>query len=94
MQKLNIFLAEFVCIEYLKSEFHPFNANAKKISKLSSISDVEKAAQKKMMLRVIVTVAIVGLMVFDEASSAFLSDGVAKFNFTKLHDGSDGYDFE
>ena len=83
-----------MCIEYSKSEFHPLNANAKRLCKLRSISDVEKAAQKKMMLRIIVTVAIVGSMLFDEASSAFLSDGVAEFNFTKLHDGSDGYDFE
>lgn len=47
-----------------------------------------------MLLSAVVIVTIVASTLFVGKSSAFLSDGVAEFNFTKLHDGSDEYDFE
>ncbi|XP_055316904.1 uncharacterized protein LOC129576220 [Sitodiplosis mosellana] len=47
-----------------------------------------------MMQSIIVIIAIVASTLFVGASSAFLSDGVAEFNFTKLYDGSDEYDVE
>lgn len=39
-------------------------------------------------------VAIVALTFLVIVSSAFLSDGILKVNFTKIQDESDEYDFE